>query len=211
MLALAYGSAAQAITIDYEALGDQSSAFITQVAGGVTVTAEGFGGIGNPQGSMTPTGTPGGFSNINVNVGGSAFFVTRGHGCRAVASQCDLIAPIGEDVLRLTFSDAVQIDAITIAAMEDADDVSWWYWNGSSYQLAGQDTCGLFSFCAGNETFTGPFGAPSTSWLVIAENSGATAFAVRSIDFTAFPVPEPSSALLLAPVLLGLARRAHRA
>lgn len=156
---------------------------------------------------MTPTGTPGGFTNIGVNVGGSSLFGKRGLGCGPVASQCDLIAPIGEDALRITFSQPVEIDSLTIAAMEDADDVSWGYWNGASYQHAGNDTCAAFSFCGGNEAFNGPFGAPSTSWLLVAENTGATAFALRSVSFTAFPVPEPGTVGLVA---LGLAAAAAR-
>jgi len=209
---LAWGSAASALTIDYQPLSDQSAASIVQVAGSVTVTAQAFGGVVNPQLSMTPTGTPGGFTALNVNIGGSSFLGTRGLGCGPVASQCDLIAPIGEDVLRLSFSDPVQIDKLTLAAVEDPDDISWWYWNGSSYVHAGNDACTTFSFCGGNETYTGPFGAASTSWLFVAENSGASAFALRSLEFTAYPIPEPGSVLLLA---LGLAataagRRARR-
>lgn len=201
---------ASALSIDYAALSDQSSGSIVQAAGSVTVTAQAFGGVANPQGSMTPTGTPGGFTPLNVNVGGSAFLGTRGLGCGIVASQCDLIAPVGEDVLRLTFTQPVVLNSITIAAMEDPDDVRWYAWNGSSYSLAGSDTCATFSFCGGNETFTGPYGLPggSTSWILVAENSGATAFALRSIDFTA--IPEPGTALLFALGLGLTARRARR-
>lgn len=200
-------AAAHAITLDYQPLGDQSSSSIVQVAGGVTVTAHAFGGVANPQASMTPTGTPGGFTALNVNVGGSALLGTRGLACGPVGSQCDLIAPIGEDALRLTFSEPVQIDALTLAAVEDPDDITWWYWNGASYVLAGQDTCSAFSFCGGNESYTGPFGAPSTSWLFVAENSGASAFALRSLTFTAYPIPEPGTAALVA---LGIAATALR-
>lgn len=201
---------AQAITIDWEPLSDQSSASIVQSSGGTTVTAQAFGGVSNPQGTMTPTGTPGGFTVLNVNVGGVAFFGTRGLGCGIVASQCDLIAPIGEDVLRLTFSKPSRLDTVTIAAMEDADDVRWFFWNGASYQLAGSDTCTTFSFCGGNETFNGPFGNYSTSWIFVAENSGATAFALRSIGFTS--IPEPGTALLFATgLLLTAAARRERA
>jgi len=205
--ALTWTSAARAITLDYQSLPDQSSSSIVQVAGGVAVTAHAFGGVVNPQASMTPTGTPAGFTALDVNVGGSSLFGTRGLACGPVASQCDLIAPVGEDALRLTFSQPVVIDALTLAAVEDADDITWWYWNGSSYVLAGQDTCAAFSFCGGNETYTGPFGAPSTSWLFVAENSGASAFALRSITFTAYPIPEPGTAALVA---LGLAATALR-
>lgn len=209
--AFSFASAAGALTVDYQPLSDQSAASITQVTGGVTVTAQGFGGVTNPQLSMTPTGTPGGFTALQVNVGGSSFFGTRGLGCGPVASQCDLIAPIGEDVLRITFSEPVQLDSVTIAAMEDPDDVTWWYWNGASYQLAGQDGCTTFSFCGGNETFNGPFGLPSTSWLFVAENSGASAFVVRSLSFTPMPIPEPGTALLLAAGLaVAAARRRSR-
>jgi hypothetical protein len=208
VVALLAAVSAEALSIDYAALSDQSSASIVQVAGPVTVTAQAFGGVSNPQASMTPSGTPGGFTALDVNGGGSALLGTRGLGCGIVASQCDLIAPIGEDVLRLTFTQPVVLNAITIAAMEDADDVRWYAWNGSSYALAGSDTCAVFSFCGGNETFTGPYGLPSgsTSWILVAENSGATAFALRSIDFTA--IPEPGTALLVA---LGLAIAAGRA
>lgn len=205
-------SAARAITLDYQPLGDQSSSSIVQVAGGVSVTAQAFGGVSNPQASMTPAGTPGGFTALNVNVGGSSLFGTRGLGCGPVASQCDLIAPTGEDALRLTFSQPVQIDVLTLAGVEDPDDITWWYWNGASYVFAGQDTCSTFSFCGGNETYTGPFGAPSTSWLIVAESSGASAFAVRSIAFTAYPIPEPGTAALVALGIAGTAarRRARR-
>lgn len=202
---LLWGSAAGALSIDYQPLGDQSSASIAQVDGGVTVTAQAFGGVTNPHTSMTPTGTPGGFTALNVNIGGSSVFGTRGLGCGPVASQCDLIAPIGEDVLRLSFSDPVQIDKLTLAAVEDPDDISWWYWNGSSYVHAGNDACTTFSFCGGNETFNGPFGNFSTSWLFVAKKSGATAFALRGFSFTA--VPEPGTALLVA---LGVAAIATR-
>lgn len=198
-LLLVAGHAA-AISIDYQPLPDQSSAVLVQSSGGTTVTAHAFGGVPNPQATMTPTGTPGGFTALNVNVGGSALLGTRGLGCGAVASQCDLIAPVGEDVLRLTFSLPSRLDSVTLAAMEDADDVRWFYWNGASYQLAGSDTCAAFSFCAGNETFGGPFGSHSTSWLLVAENSGATAFALRSIQFTS--IPEPGTGLLVAAGLL---------
>lgn len=203
-------ASAQALSIDYAALSDQSSASIVVNAGGVTVTAQAFGGVTNPQNTMTPTGTPGGFTALNVNIGGSSLFGTRGLGCGAVASQCDLIAPIGEDVLRLSFSQPVQLDQVVLAAIEDADDVRWFYWNGSSYALAGADTCSTFSFCGGNETYNGPFGAPSTSWIFVAENSGASAFDVRSINFTAFPVPEPATALLLALGLSAIATKRRR-
>lgn len=210
-VALFVATSASALSIDYAALSDQSSASIVQVAGPVTVTANAFGGVSNPQGSMTPTGTPGGFTALNVNVGGSAFLGTRGLGCGIVASQCDLIAPVGEDVLRLTFTQPVVLDSITIAAMEDPDDVRWYAWTGSSYALAGSDTCTTFSFCGGNETFTGPYGLPSgsTSWILVAENSGASAFALRSIAFTA--IPEPGTALLIAVGLVFTAGRARRA
>src|SRR5690606_7040608 len=50
-------AAAHAITLDYQPLNAQSSSSIVQVAGGVTVTAHAFGGVANPQASMTPTGT----------------------------------------------------------------------------------------------------------------------------------------------------------
>lgn len=205
--ALSWGGAAGALTLDYQPLGDQSAASITQVVGGVTVTAHAFGGVTNPQLSMTPTGTPGGFTPLNVNIGGSSFFGTRGLGCGPVASQCDLIAPAGEDALRITFSEPVQIDALTLGAVEDPDDITWWYWNGASYVLAGQDTCTTFSFCGGNETYVGPFGAPSTSWLFVAENSGASAFVVRSLTFTPYPIPEPGTALLVAMGVAAVAAR----
>lgn len=201
--ALALSStAARGVTIDFQPLPDQSAAQIVQSSGGVTLTVRGFGGVTDPQTTMTPAGTPGGFTALNVNVGGSSVLGTRGLGCGAVASQCDLIAPVGEDVLRLTFSTAVQIDSLTLAALEDPDNVTWWFWNGASYQLAGQDTCTTFSFCGGNETYNGPFGSPSSSWLLVAENSGASAFALRSVSFTA--IPEPGTALLLGFGLLGL-------
>lgn len=211
-LALALGaSGARALSINYSGLSDQSGSSIVQVAGPVTVTAQAFGGVSNPQGSMTPTGTPGGFTSLGVNIGGVSLFGTRGLGCgTSLASQCDLIAPIGEDVLRLTFSQPVFLDSITFAAWEGPDEVSWYAWTGSSYALAGDegpDSAPL----NGNETFTGPYGLPSgsTSWIFIAENAGATAFALRSINFTA--IPEPGTALLLAIGLAFTAGRARRA
>ena len=156
---------------------------------------------------MTRAGTPGGFTPLAVNIGGSSLFGTRGLGCGLVASQCDLIAPAGEDVLRITFSEPVQLDVVTLGAVEDPDDVTWWYWNGASYVFAGQDTCTPFSFFGGNESYAGPFGAPATSWLFIAENTGVSAFVVRSLTFTPVPIPEPGSALLVA---LGAAAIAAR-
>lgn len=208
-LALALGAGgAQALSINYSGLSDQSAASITQVAGPVTVTAQAFGGVANPQGSMTPTGTPGGFTSLGVNIGGVDGFGTRGLGCgTALASQCDLIAPTGEDLLRLAFSQPVILDSFTLAAWEGPDSASWYAWNGSSYSLVG--TAGPDSnIFNGYETLTGPFGAPSgsTSWIFIAENSSATSIALRSINFTA--VPEPGTALLVA---LGLGFAASRA
>ena len=38
------------------------------------------------------------------------------------------------------------------ALIEDPDDVRWFRWTGSSYALAGGETCSTFSFCGGNET-----------------------------------------------------------
>lgn len=40
---LAWGGAAAALPLDYQPLGDQSAASITQVVGGVTVSAHAFG------------------------------------------------------------------------------------------------------------------------------------------------------------------------
>lgn len=197
--------AAGAVTIDYASLSDQSSSSIVQIAGGVTVTAHAFGGVTNPQASMTPTGTPGGFTSLGVNIGGVNLFGTRGLGCgTSLASQCDLIAPIGEDALRLTFSQPVVLDSISFAAWEGPDEATWWAWNGSSYVLAGAqgpDSAPLNGF----ETFTGPYGPASTSWIIVAENSGATAIALRGIAFTA--IPEPGTALLVA---IGVAATAAR-
>lgn len=127
-LALLGAGGAQALSINYSALSDQSGSSIVQSDGGVTVTAQAFGGVTNPQGSMAPTGTPSGFTSIGVNIGGVDVFGTRGLGCGTLlASQCDLIAPIGEDVLRLNFSAAVTLDGFTFAAWEGADEASWWY------------------------------------------------------------------------------------
>lgn len=199
---------AQALSINYAGLSDQSGSPIVQVAGPVTVTAQAFGGVSNPQGSMTPTDTPGG--SLGVNIGGVNLFGTRGLGCgTSLASQCDLIEPLGEDVLRLTFSQPVFPNSITFAAWEGPDEVSWYAWTGSSYALVdaeGPDPAPL----NGNETFTGPFGLPSgsTSWIFIAENAGATAFALRSLDFTA--IPEPGTALLMGLGLAVCAGRARR-
>lgn len=200
-IALLAAGGAQALSINYSALSNQSASSIVQVAGSVTVTAEAFGGVSNPQGTMTPAGTPGGFTSLGVNIGGVDAFGTRGLGCGAIASQCDLIAPVGEDVLRLTFSQSVVLDSITFAAWEGPDEVSWYAWTGSGYALAGAEGPDSNPF-NGYETFTGPYGLPagSTSWIFIAENAGATAFAVRSISFSA--IPEPGTALLMS---LGLA------
>lgn len=192
--ALLIAADAGALSIDYAALSDQSSSSIVQLTGGVTVTATAFGGATNPQTTMTPTTGPSGGSALNVNIGGSSLFGTRGLGCGAVASQCDLIAPVGEDVIRLNFSTPVQLDQVVLAALEDPDDVRWFRWTGSTYALAGSDTCTTFSFCGGNETYNGPFGT-SQSWIFVAENSGASAFDIRSVNFT---VPEPGTALLVA-------------
>jgi hypothetical protein len=204
-------ASAEALSINYAALPDQGSlSGIVQSTGGVTVSAQGFGGVNNPQNTMTPTGTPGGFTALGLNIGGvDPLLGTRGLGCGILlASQCDLIAPIGEDVLRLSFSQAVQLDQIVFAAMEDADEVNWYRWNGSAYTLVGSDSCDLFSFCGGNETYNGPYGPASQSWIFIADNAGATAFALKSISFTV--VPEPGTALLLVLGLGAVAARRGR-
>jgi hypothetical protein len=194
---LATAPTAGAVIIEWEDLGNQGPLnSISLSSGGITATGEAFGGLSNPQNTITKNTAPGA-TNIQVNIGGSFqdsnTFGLRGLGCGI--AQCDLIAPIGEDAVRITFSQGVQLDTVVLSAMEGPDDVTWWYWGGGQWNFAGQDTCSGVS-CSGQETWSGPFGA-SRYWLFVAENSGASAFRIAELHVTA-AVPGPAGASLLA-------------
>ncbi len=216
-LLLAQTSAA--VVIEWEALSDQGPAnAISLENGGITATAEAFGGITEPQDTITPDTIPGeaGTTQIQVNIDGafpnSNVFGLRGLGCGI--AQCDLIAPGGEDAVRISFDVRVRLDQLILSAMEGPDDITWWYWEDGAWVFAGQDDCSGVS-CSGQETFNGPFGS-SEHWLVVAENSGASAFRIAQMSVAADPLPEPPApvpalGLLGSTALAGLLALGGRA
>ena len=200
-LALTLAPAAQAATIDFRSGGP-----ITFTDGaGVTVTVSAWGGADDPQTLINPNNpAASGLQNLGTNVGGSGFFGTLGVGCGG--AQCDLILPGGEDALLFGFNQAVNIGGIIGAAIEDPDNITVWAWvpgvGNQFWTQVGGDSCSTFSFCGGEEPLAGAIN--NVNWiLVVAEDSGASAF--RVAEFTnVLGLPEPTLAvLLLAGLALG--------
>ncbi len=226
LFALAMAGSAQALKFDYQIGNQNSSGGITVSDGGYTATATGWGGISNPQNSLNPT-NPGasGAQNLGTNIG-TALGFGRGIGCGTVISisQCDLIAPSGEDALLIEFSALMEITRIYGTLLENPDDISAWSWNGSSWDLIGTDDCppdGFFNNCGSFGQFDGEdighidlIGGgtllpsnPTEYLLIVAEDTSASAFRLGFIEATV--IPEPSTALLIG-VGLAVAARARR-
>ncbi|MEE3326639.1 MAG: PEP-CTERM sorting domain-containing protein [Myxococcota bacterium] len=220
---IAMATSAQALKFDYQIGNTSDPNQIVVSDGGYTATASGWGGLTNPQNSLDPTDpTASGAQNLGVNVG-TALGFGRGIGCGTVIgiSQCDLIAPSGEDLLLVEFSTSMELTRIYGTLLENPDDVSAWGWTGATWELIGTDNCpppGIFNNCGSWSQFNGEDigqvgggtllpSNPTQYLMLVAENSGASAFRLGFLEAT--PIPEPSTALLvgLGIAFLGCGRR----
>jgi hypothetical protein len=208
-------SPAAALTINWSSLPDQTSGttitqFDSETGSTISATGSGWGGLTNPQNTLDPTNPLGsGFTQLGTNIGGGApgsgAFSTHGLGCgTTLISQCDLISPSGEDALLIEFNTKVTIGGIIASAVEDFDDITAWVWTGTLWSQIGSDSCGLFSFCGGEEPISVSPHTESRYFMLVAENSDASAFKLTRIENITV-VPEPGTAMLMLLGLVGVA------
>ncbi|MDJ0789891.1 MAG: PEP-CTERM sorting domain-containing protein [Myxococcota bacterium] len=216
---LLWASYAGALTINWSALPDQTAGLsISQVdqetGSTLTATGSGWGGVTNPQNTLNPGNPIGsGFTQLGVNIGGGApgsgAFSTHGLGCgTTLISQCDLISPGGEDILLIEFDKKVTVGSFIASAVEDFDDITSWVWDGSAWVNIGSDSCGLFSFCGGEEPVSAGPHAPSRFFMLVAEDSDASAFKLTRIEGVI--VAEPATLGLLTLGMAGACMRRRR-
>ena len=223
-LMLGAASSAYGIKFDFQTGNASDANSLSASDGGFSATASGWGGLLNPQNTFDPTNPSGsGAQNLGVNIG-TALGFGRGIGCGTAVgiTQCDLISPGGEDFLLVEFDTTLEISRIYGTLLEDPDDVSAWSWNGGVWDLIGTDPCplpGIFNFCGSFSQYDGEDiglvgggtllpSNPTSYLMLVAENSGASAFRLGFVEGT--PIPEPSSGLLFALGLVGLAGRSLR-
>ncbi|MCL4685277.1 PEP-CTERM sorting domain-containing protein [Myxococcota bacterium] len=221
LCALLLPATASALKFDWQIANQSNSNGITVSDGGVNATASGWGGLTNPQNSIDPSNPSASALNLGVNIG-TALGFGRGVGCGTVisVSQCDLISPSGEDALLITFDALVEVTRVYGTLIEDPDDISVWGWTGSAWDLIGTDNCGGFSLCGSFSEFDGedlghvsPGNLPytTTALLIVAENSGASAFRLGFVEGNVIPEPGTFALISLGMTALALrSRRRHR-